>query len=313
MAFALRRRAAARRRQGVNEAMYLGIDIGEETLRGAYFQQKEVVLTPSVAVPASYEELLEALVQQVQEVSRLGEAIRRVGVGIPGNCTERRVIWVPSLPYLNGRDLADDLRARLGVSVMLASDAQLALLGEVWRGAARDRQSAALMSVGVGVSGALMLGGRIVHGAHGSAGALGWLVLDRQPALDSEHGYLDRYASLSMLASQGRLLDPPLSPEEIIARAREGQAACVKLVNDCAAMLSIALAGLASVFDPEVLIFGGALTGAFDLFAPVLREGLQRYGSPSVRQTPLVASQLGSDAPVYGALRAAMLLQSMWV
>ncbi|MBX5457196.1 MAG: ROK family protein, partial [Thermogemmatispora sp.] len=138
--------------------MYLGIDIREETLRGAYFQQKEVVLTPSVAVPASYEGLLEALVQQVQEVSRLGEAIRRVGVSIPGNCTERRVTWVPSLPYLNGRDLADDLRARLGVSVMLASDAQLALLGEVWRGTARDRQSAALVSVGTGVNGALMLG-----------------------------------------------------------------------------------------------------------------------------------------------------------
>jgi glucokinase len=116
-----------------------------------------------------------------------------------------------------------------------------------------------------------------------------------------------------MLASQGRSLDPPLSPEEIIAGARGGQAACMKLVKDCAAMLSIALAGLASIFDPEALIFGGALTGAFDLFAPVLREGLQRYGSPSVRQTPLVASQLGIDAPVYGALRAAMLLQSMWV
>ncbi|MBX5451468.1 MAG: ROK family protein, partial [Thermogemmatispora sp.] len=157
-----------------------------------------------------------------------------------------------------------------------------------------------------------MLGGRIVHGAHGSAGALGWLVLDRQQTPDPGHGYLDLYASASALASQGRLLDPPLSPEEIIARAREGQVTCAKLVADCAAVLSIAVAGLASLFDPEVLIFGGPLTGAFDLFAPLLREGLQRYGSPSVRQTPVVAAQLGGDAPAYGALRAAMLLQSVW-
>ncbi|WP_376794535.1 ROK family protein [Thermogemmatispora sp.] len=292
--------------------MYLGIDVGEHLLRGAFFQQKEVVLTEPLAVPDTYEGLLEALAQLVQEVARAGEAIRRLGVSIPGNCTERRAVWVPSLPYLNGRDLADDLRARLGVSVMLASDAQLALLGEVWRGVARDRQSAALVSVGTGVSGALMLGGRIIHGAHGSAGALGWLVLDRQQAPNPDRGYLDLYASASALASQGRLLDPPLSPEEIIGRAREGQASCVKLVNDCALVLGMAVAGLASVFDPEVVIFGGALTGAFDLFAPLLREGLLRYGSPSVRQTPLLASQLGADASAYGALRAAMVLQSMW-
>ncbi len=292
--------------------MYLGIDVGGTKIRGAYFQQKEVVLTPRLATPAGYGEFLELLAGLVAEASRAGEPIRRLAVGVPGTCTERRATWVPNLPYLSGRDLADDLRGRLGISVMLANDAQLALLGEIWRGVARDRQSAALMSVGTGVGGALMLGGKIVRGAHGSAGAFGWLNLDYRQAPDPEHGYLELRASGSALEELGRQLAPPRSSYELVAKAREGAPAEARMVAETGALLGMAFASIASLFDPEILIFAGGLATAFDLFAPVLREQLRRYGSPSVRETPVLAAQLGADAAAYGALRAAMLLQSMW-
>jgi predicted NBD/HSP70 family sugar kinase len=292
--------------------MYLGIVVEEAEIRGAFFRQKEIVQTAPVAMPSTYEEFLAMLAWLVQEAARGGEAIRRVGVSVPGICTERRVTWVQAPAYLAGRDVADDLRTRLGTSVILANAAQLALLGEVWRGVARDRQSAALLSVGSRLEGALMLGGKIVHGAHGSAGALGWLHLERGQPPDPDRGYLDWRASERALEAEGRKLDPPLSSYEVVARAREGHPVCLKMVADFAGLLGQAYASMAALFDPEILIFADGLSAAFDLFAPTLRDALRRYGAPSVRETPIVAAQLGTEATLYGALRAAMLFQSMW-
>jgi glucokinase len=189
--------------------------------------------------------------------------------------------------------------------VVLGNDAQLALLGEVWRGAARRRRSAALLSVGTGIGGALLLDGRIVRGVHGSAGAFGWLNFDYRCVPDPDHGFLERMASGSALAGRAQQLEPPLTSYELIAQARAGHPACLSVVREVGHLLGLACASIASLFDPEVLLFTGGLSEAFDLFEPVMREQLQRYGAPGVRTIPLLRAQLGSEAAAYGALRAA--------
>jgi predicted NBD/HSP70 family sugar kinase len=137
--------------------------------------------------------------------------------------SEWRILWsivTPLyLPFLDGKDLAADLSERLGADVIVSNDAQLALLGEIWCGAAQNRQSAVLISVGTGVGGAIMMGGKIIRGIHGSAGAFGWLNLDWREPSDPNHGYVERHASGSALEAIGRQLDPPLTSYEIITCA----------------------------------------------------------------------------------------------
>lgn len=294
--------------------MYLGIDVGGTKIQGAYLRQRAVILTNKFATPTSgYEALLAAMQRVAEEAMQVNGEVRRIGVGVPGTVTEQGVSWVPNLPFLDGKDLAADLSERLGADVVVSNDAQLALLGEIWRGAAQKRRSAVLISVGTGVGGAIMQGGKIVRGVHGSAGAFGWLNLDWREPSDPGHGYVERHAAGSALEAIARQLDPPMTSYEIITRARTGDSVCVDIINRFSKLLGIACASIASMLDPEVLIFSGGLADAFDLFSDKLREGMWEAGSPGVRETPLIVARLGKDAAAYGALRAAMLQKRMWI
>ncbi len=293
---------------------YLGIDIGGTKIQGAYLQQETITLTHKIATPTSgYEALLTSLIQLAGEVMQVNGNLSHVGVGIPGTVTEQCITWVPNLPFLNGKDLAADLGVQLGAQVLVSNDAQLALLGEMWRGAAQHAQSAVLISVGTGVGGAIMLGGKIIRGVHGSAGAFGWLNLDWHEASHPEHGYVERHAAGSTLDTIARRLDPPTTSRKIIARARMGDAASLDILHQFSRLLGATCASIASMLDPEVLIFAGGLSDAFDLMADRLRDVLREMGSPSVRETPIVVAQLGENAAAYGALWAAMMQQLPWL
>lgn len=294
--------------------MYLGIDVGGTKIQGAYLQRHTVILTSKIATPTSgYEAFLAALLRVVEEAIQVNGEVQRIGIGVPGTVTKQGVTWVPNLPFLDGKDLAADLSERLGADVVVSNDAQLALLGEIWRGAAQNRQSAVLISVGTGVGGAIMMGGKIVRGIHGSAGAFGWLNLDWREPSDPNHGYVERHASGSALEAIGRQLDPPLTSYEIITRARTGDPISIESINRFSKLLGSACASIASILDPEVLIFAGGLADAFDLFSEKLSECMREVGSPSVREMPLIVAQLGKSAAAYGALRAAMLQEQTWI
>lgn len=300
--------------RGRQRAMDLGIDVGGTKTQGAFLRDGEVALTARVATPSDYEHLLVTLCALVAEAARVaGEPVTRLGIGVPGTAAGEHVTWVPNLPYLDGKELGVDLRTHAGVTaVVVGNDGQLALLGERWRGAARGAADVVLISVGTGVGGALCVNGKLVRGRHGSAGALGWLNLDRHAPPDPQHGYVELHGSGSALSDLGRMLTPPRSSYELVARARTGDPVACAAVGYVAEVLGAALASVASIVDPELIVFSGGLADAFDLFAGPIRESMRLRGSPSVRATPVVASALGVHASAWGALRAATLQMAAW-
>ena len=294
-------------------AMYLGIDVGGTKTQGAYERDGEIALTARLATPKDYGQLLDALTHMAGEVAEsCGELVTHIGIGVPGTASEQRVTWVPNLPYLDGKPLASDLYERTRAEVVVGNDAQFALLGEVWRGAAREHEHAVLVSVGTGIGGAIYMNGRLLRGSHGSAGAFGWLNLDMREPPNSDHGHLELHASGAALDEMARTLDPPRTSYEVVAGARAGDPACIGLIDRLATVLGAGCASIASILDPDVIIFSGGLADAFDLLEAPLRSGLRARGSPSVRETPIVVSQLGRYAAAYGALRAAMLQRAVW-
>lgn len=293
---------------------YLGIDVGGTKIQGACLEQGEPVLTTRLATPTGdYSSFLAAIRQVVEETKQRGGTIDRLAIGLPGTVTGERVTWVPNLPFLNGKDLAGEISALLKTPVDLANDAHLCLLGEAWRGAAREHRNAVLVSVGTGVGGAIMVGGTILRGRHGGAGAFGWLNLDWREEADPEHGYVERHASGSVLNELARQLDPLLTSRDLIVRAREQQPDSLALLQHFSAVLGAACASIASLLDPEILILAGGLSEAFGLFEPVLRRQMRTLGAPGVRDMPIVPALLGKDAAAYGALRAAMPPRVLWL
>jgi predicted NBD/HSP70 family sugar kinase len=216
---------------------------------------------------------------------------------------------VPNLPYLDGRPLAADLAGRAGAArVELGNDAQLALLGEAREGAARGCRSAVLVTVGTGIGGAVMAGGRIVRGARGSAGAFGWLPA-AGAAATADRGAFELAASgraLDRLAGGGR------GARDLVDAARAGEPAARAAVEAYGRVLGTGVAALASILDPEVVLVGGGLSEAMDVLAGPVAAAVAASASPNGRQVPVRAAALGPAAGAVGAVHAARHRQGVW-
>ncbi|MFF4124517.1 ROK family protein [Microbispora rosea] len=273
---------------------FVGIDVGGTSVRVLAETpdgRGEPVTAP---VAGSYDAFL-------TQVTGLCAGIARpagVGVGLPGTSGKSRPLFVPALPWLEGRPLRDDLEARLGAPVRLGLDGHLTLLAEAAEGAAKGARSAVLLAVGTGIGGALLIDGRIWRGVHGSAGSWGWLPANvpddpmRDSVRDSVHGPFEQAASGSSLR------DGPA----LVAAARAGDERACAALDAYAARLARGVAAVASTIDPEIILIGGGLADAMDVLGPPLQRHVARFASPDGRRVPVRPTALGSRAGVVGAL-----------
>lgn len=265
---------------------FVGIDVGGTSVRVLAETpdgRGELVTAP---VAGSYDAFL-------AQVAGLCAGIARpagVGIGLPGTSGEGRPVFVPALPWLEGRPLREDLEARLDAPVRLGLDGHLTLLAEAAEGAAKGVRSAVLLAVGTGIGGALLIDGRIWRGVHGSAGSWGWLPADvpHKPL----HGPFEQAASGSSLH------DGPA----LVAAARAGDERACAALDAYAARLARGVAAVASTIDPEIILIGGGLADAMDVLGPPLQRHVARFASPDGRRVPVRPAALGSRAGVVGAL-----------
>ena len=239
-------------------------------------------------------------IEQV-EAERGGPA-RAVGVAAPGIASPKG----DSIFWMQGRlDAVQDLNwaAYLGRdSVPVLNDAQAALLGEVWLGAARDARNAALLTLGTGVGGALMVDGRLLRGAIGRAGHLGHVSLDIDgpPDVTNCPGSLENAIGNVTVAARtgGRFT----STHDLIAAHRAGDAAASRVWLRSVRALAAAVASVVNVADPEAVIIGGGIARAGDALFQPLTEYLDRYEwRPHGRRVRVVPAALGEYAGAMGA------------
>ncbi|WP_067183862.1 ROK family protein [Microtetraspora niveoalba] len=280
--------------------IFVGIDVGGTSVRvltETAGRRGEVV---SVPVAGSYDAFLDQVAGLCAEAGRPDG----VGVGLPGTSDGDRPLFVPALPWIEGRPLREDLERLLGASVRLGLDGHLTLLAEAAEGAAKGARSAVLLAVGTGIGGALMVDGRIWSGAHGSAGSWGWLPTpDSAPGSPAAPGEAAGHGPFELAASGSALPGGPA----LVAAARGGDEAAAAELDRYAVRLARGVAALASVIDPDVILIGGGLADAMDVLGPLLDRHVARFASPDGAGVPVRAAELGSRAGVVGALLTARL------
>jgi glucokinase len=208
--------------------------------------------------------------------------------------------------------------------MVIDSDRAGYILGEVWRGAARDARHAIFVAVGTGIGAGIMVDGRVLRGHGDIGGAIGWLALDR-PYREEYRvcGCFEHHASGPGLAKVAREklardhqydgelrgVDPDtLTAERIFAAYGTGDAIATEVIDDAIVFWGMAAANLVSLFNPEVLIFGGGVFGPAARLLDRIREEAIRWAQPiAVKEARFVASELGGDAGLYGAARLALL------
>lgn len=230
-----------------------------------------------------------------------------VGVGVPALMDLRTGIAVRCVHLpLDGVAVGAVLADRLDRAVVVDNDATCAVLAEWTLGAARGRSHVALLTLGTGIGGGLVLDGRIYRGAVGAAAELGHVPvdLDGPPCFGGcpSHGCLEALCSGSALARDAAALwGRPVTGEEVTALARAGDAEAMVLMQTLGDRLGAGLAGIAMSLNPEVIVLGGGVMAAGPLVLEPARAELRRRALAPAREVPVVAAQLGEQAGMVGA------------
>jgi len=218
------------------------------------------------------------------------------------------VAMAPNLPGWGRSGLVQAVRDELGTNVSFENDVNLAALAERTHGLGRNVHDFVFLSVGTGIGMALVIDGRLYRGAHGAAGEVAYMPLGkgdpRDPANRRRGAFEEAAAAAGIVRTARRLgMRPPLTPERIFVAARRGNATAGRVVQAEAAMLSLAIATVTPVLDPELVILGGGIGRNGDL----LVEPIERELRQLLPFRPRVAvSALGEDAVLRGAVATAL-------
>jgi predicted NBD/HSP70 family sugar kinase len=212
---------------------------------------------------------------------------------------------VVNLPALSERPIRALLQEELAVPIVLENDVNLAALGEQRRGRANGVEDMAFIAVGTGVGMGIVSGGRLLRGARGGAGELGWLPLTRDQAAGNprELGPLEARAGGAGLAQRwaahtGRRANG----RDVFIAAAGGDPVALALLDEQAEALAMGVRGVQALLDPQVIVFGGGIGSRSDVFARV-QSVLGAHGVPS---PVLELSALGERAALVGAVEAAL-------
>jgi len=291
----------------------IGVDLGGTNLRAAAVDDHGVMLekiSGSTQLRAGRDAVIADMVDSIEALrARLGEhSLAGVGVGVPGFILMDKGVIVGSnnMPEFEHYPVRDDIERRLGAKVILENDANAAALGEKWMGAGRDVDDLVLLTLGTGIGGGIIIGGRVLHGTVGMAGELGHLTVvpNGNPCGCGNTGCLEKHASATAISAMARLigLGHDLTAEDVHKLAVGGDEKAKMIFRSMGEALGVALANLMNIFNfPLYLLSGGPLP-AWDCFAPAMLAEVQRR-SFTYRNAPtrIEKATLGNEAGLYGA------------
>ena len=291
----------------------IGVDLGGTNLRAAAITQDGEVLSKisgSAQLSQGRDTVIDDIVNSIAQLrKRHGhEDLLGVGVCVPGYILIEEGIIVGSnnLPEFEGFPVRDVIEEKLGARVVLENDANAAAMGEKWLGAGRGIDDLVLLTLGTGVGGGIISGGRILHGCVGMAGELGHITvsINGNPCGCGNQGCLEKHASATAIAGMAQMmhLGQELTSEDVYKMATLGDEKAKRIFEIVGCHLGVAIAMLINIFNfPLYLLSGGPLP-AWNYFAPAMLDEVKRRSfAYRCTDTRIERATLGNEAGLYGA------------
>ena len=310
--------------------MLIGIDVGGTNLVAAKVKDSGEILE-KISIPvnrsASAEQLCETLIGLARQAAK-EDVIDAVGIGFPGLVDNESgiVLQTPNMPFSN-TPFRELFQKQWNVPVYMGNDANCAAIGEYWAGAAKGRDTAMMITLGTGIGGGLVIGGKLYAGFAGGGMEVGHMVIDPNgPTCGcGRKGCFEQFASATALIreaktqmqkNQDSLLWEAccerienLQGVHVFRAAGEGDPTAQKVLDTYINYLAMGLANLINILQPEVICLGGGISNAQDdLFLTPLREQVKKYVFDKNADLCLERAKLGNDAGLVGA---AMLCKSV--
>jgi len=304
----------------------VAVDLGGTKIAAALVSRKgkisrRMVVNVDTSSPSAPVHQIVNLVRSLVGKRKPSGYIKAVGIAVPGLVRPDGTVWAPNLPGWRNMPLARRVKNALRLSVVVESDRNAAVLGETWRGAAKGKTDAIVLMLGTGIGAGILSGGRLIRGAHELSGCAGWMVVADAYGPEAQSvGQLESLAAGPAIARlAAKEMSPPTSAQasvapakpptayEVAEAARRGDPIATKVYCDAGRILGHAAANLVSLFDPEIVVIGGGLAQASDLFLDALRKSMKERAQPiSGKLVRVAKSRLGGDANLLGVAYLAL-------
>lgn len=305
----------------------LATDLGGTNLRMAAVERDGSILYRTKRETPQTERAVEIISAIVEAAEECRQVVKTQGTvlgfvsAVPGtvNVEKGIIIKAPNVPALDGFRISTTLQNELKLPCFLENDANSAAVGESWLGASKDFQNSILVTLGTGVGGGIIIDGKVLRGADGTAGEIGHICVEPFgfPCGCGSRGCLEQYASATAIVRLTRELENQysnsnlrersrLSALEIYEAGQNGDELALEVFRQQGFYLGIALAGLINILNPEVIVVGGGAAAGWDLFIPPTIEQIrQRAYQEPAKRAKLVLAKCGDDAGILGAARIA--------
>ena len=314
-----------------SNTLVCAVDLGGTNLRAANIDSSGRVHervkfpTPDSDKPEDIVDAIASAIERCEaEAAEPAARIEAISVVVPGSVhTQTRVIVnAPNVPAIVDFGLAEALETRLQRSVLIENDANAAAVGEMWQGAARGYNTIVCLTLGTGVGSGIILNGELCRGADGTAGEIGHTSVDPFGGVQCKCGNigcLEVCASATAIvrmtleglpthsaSSLNSLHSDTVTAKAIAEAAAGGDKFAREIFQRVGTYLGIAAANIVNTLNPEMIVIGGGVSAAFDLFAQTAREEMMKRAFPlPAGRCRIVRAECGDDAGLLGAARLA--------
>lgn len=308
-------------------SLVCAVDLGGTNLRAANIDREGHLherVKKSTPKSDKAEDIVSAIASAVRqceaESEKRGARVQAASVVVPGSVHAETgvVINAPNIPCLLGYKLGAALEHELERRVLLENDANAAALGEMWLGAARGCRTIICLTLGTGVGGGIILDGRLWRGIDGTAGEIGHMSVEPFGGVKCKcgnFGCLEVYASATAvvrMTREGLTQNPSsrlhsmsrdqLTSKEVHRAAVEGDPLALEVFHSVGVHLGIAMASVVDIFNPEMIVVGGGVSAACDLFGGYAKEEVMKRAFPvPAQRCRITKAECGDDAGLLGA------------
>ena len=301
-----------------------GIDVGGTTVKCGLFTVEGEVLDKWEIKTRTEDnginilpDVAETINQKIQEKNIEKESVAGIGIGVPGPVNEAGEVPCAVNLHWGYVNIVGDLERLTGLPVKAGNDANVAALGELWKGGGAGYHSLIMVTLGTGVGGGIIINEKIVAGSHGAGGEIGHAHVEdaiTDPCNCGNCGCLEQVASatgivrlakeaLASTEAPSLLRDQEVTAKAVWDAVKEKDAVAIQVAERFGNYLGKTLAVFATVADPQVIVIGGGVSKAGTILLDYVTGPFRKYAFSACRETEFALATLGNDAGIFGAAK----------
>lgn len=301
-----------------------GVDVGGTTIKMGLFDLDGNVLdkweiktrTENGGVNV-LPDIAEAIKAKISEKAIAKEDVVGVGIGVPGPVDDKGVVYKCVNLGWGVLNINEELGKLLDMPVKGGNDANVAALGEMWKGGGQGFESIVVVTLGTGVGGGIIMNGKILTGAKGAAGEIGHIHVDdneKDVCGCGNPGCLEQFASATgIVRLANRALEATdkktvlkageVSAKDVWDAVKAGDEVAIEIAEKFGQYLGKGLAAVAGVINPEAFVIGGGVSKAGTILLDYIQKNYTPYVFHASRDVKFTLATLGNDAGIYGAAK----------